>query len=745
MNTRRERGPAWWRRVDAVLDAVLDLPESERVAVLDERCGTDAELRAEVDALLAAEARADSRVDSPVFAWADAILEDQEDGIPVHAPAEQIGPYRLVRELGRGGMGVVWLAERREGDFDQHVALKLLKRGLDTDAILARFLDERRILARLRHPHIAALLDGGVSESGQPWFSMEWVDGETITRWCDARKLGIRERVRLFGDVIEAVQHAHQQLIVHRDLKPGNVMVDGNGEVKLLDFGIAKMLDVTRQSAEAATLTQMGWRVFTPEYAAPEQLRGEPATTTADVYALGVLLHELLAGQRPEPAQRDAALPQQRPSAAITESAAALRGTGSDRLKRLLQGDLDTIVQKALQFEPGRRYGSAQALGDDLQRWLDGQPVQARPDSVWYRSRRFIGRHRWPLLAAASVVLSLTAGLLVAVWQAGEAHRQALLAERQTVEARKQTQRAERTQSLLVSIVSRSSPYGSRDGRQPMVDDILAFGEGRIDQELASEPELHADMLTVFSSIRESRRELDRAETLARRALAERRHLFGTAHQAYAESLFQLSSVLYAQGDWDGSEQAVTEAAAIFERTLGEHPLTAKAYEGMAYPLAMGKDPAKAVRLQRRALAIYRKALGERSEDTARVERELGPVLMQQGRMAEGEALLKHALETTAWLSGTGSLRHAHALNAYAQGLDTAGNIRRSAELYLQAATIYRTFDDAPPAGDRAWEPRARAAAAGTVRTGRAEFEGGVGALEDGGHGRDAPGGLPVA
>ncbi|HXI03253.1 MAG TPA: serine/threonine-protein kinase, partial [Candidatus Saccharimonadales bacterium] len=272
----------------------LDRPSDERAAFLDDACAGDAELRAELDSLMEAHERAGDFLERMDLERAAALVES----LPEPAPEGIIGAYRLIRELGRGGMGVVYLAERADGQFEQRVALKLLKRGMDSDEILRRFLLERQILARLQHPNIAALLDGGVSEQGQPYFAMEHVDGLQLLDYCDRHRLGVAARLRLFDEIGRAVRHAHQNLIVHRDLKPSNILVTAAGQVKLLDFGIAKLID-TSDGSGAATLTATGLRLVTPEYGSPEQLRGEPVTTSTDIYALGVILYELLTGRRP--------------------------------------------------------------------------------------------------------------------------------------------------------------------------------------------------------------------------------------------------------------------------------------------------------------------------------------------------------------------------------------------------------------------------------------------------------------
>ena len=302
-----------------------------------------------------------------------------------------IGPYRLVRELGQGGMGVVYLAERADGQFEQRVALKLIKRGMDSDEILRRFLAERQVLARLSHPHIARLLDGGVTAEGQPYFAMEYVDGVPLHHYCEERSLGFEDRLRLFREVCEAVQYAHRSLVVHRDLKPSNILVTSAGETKLVDFGIAKVLyeDVADRS-----VTRTDQRLMTPEYAAPEQVRGEPVTTATDVYALGAILYQLLTGRPPHQftgRSRGGAVPHHlRGGPRAAERGPCTR----HRRRRRLRGDLDIIVLKALRKDPARRYPSVEALLEDLERHRTGLPVRARPDSVAYRARKFLGRHR---------------------------------------------------------------------------------------------------------------------------------------------------------------------------------------------------------------------------------------------------------------------------------------------------------------------------------------------------------------
>jgi Tol biopolymer transport system component/predicted Ser/Thr protein kinase len=395
-----------WPEVERILDLVLEVAPEQRPALLDRTCTGDPELRAEVEALLAG-AEASVFFESAAVDFADPLVEAEVSG----RTGEFFGPYRLVRELGHGGMGLVYLAERADGQFQQRVALKLIKRGMDSDEIQRRFLAERQVLASLNHPHIARLLDGGVTADGQPWFAMEYVEGVPLSRYCDERNLGIDQRLELFRKICKAVQHAHQSMVVHRDLKPGNILVTRDGEIKLLDFGIAKVL---RAHADDDSLTHTGDRLMTPDYAAPEQVCGGPVTIATDVYALGAILYLLLTGQ---PAHKFAGATRTERDRVICEvepeaPSAAVRGTARDRWRRQLAGDLDTIVLKALRKEPARRYPSVDALLEDLERHRSGLPVRAQRDTVAYRTRKFLGRRRYPIEVAVLVCLGLAIGLV---------------------------------------------------------------------------------------------------------------------------------------------------------------------------------------------------------------------------------------------------------------------------------------------------------------------------------------------
>lgn len=420
------------RRAQTLFEAALEVDASQRADFLKAACEEDAALREEVEGLLSSLEAAESQGIFP------SLLRMPPEPSLVD---QKVGPYHVLSELGDGGMGVVYLAERADEQFQKRVALKVVKRGMDASHILNRFRQERQILAGLEHPHIARLLDGGVTTDGRPYFVMEYVDGVPITVYCDRKRLSIEERLRLFRQACAAVQYAHQNLVVHRDLKPSNVLVASDGGVKLVDFGIAKLLNAD-PSVQAAPLTSTGFQPMTPEYAAPEQVRGEVITTATDVYALGILLCELLTGRRPymlkshgrQEIER-AILDEEpkRPSTIVTPRTEPVRGiagqqitpeevsrarrTRPQALRRMLKDDLDNIVLMAIRKEPSRRYMSAAQLEDDLRRYLEQQPIAARPDTFVYRSAKFLRRHRMGVAAAGAMVISLLGGLGAAVWQ----------------------------------------------------------------------------------------------------------------------------------------------------------------------------------------------------------------------------------------------------------------------------------------------------------------------------------------
>lgn len=500
-----------WDKVNAIFDRALDLPEAERGAFLDEACGEDAEMRGEIARLLAAHALAGGFIEKPLHQEFERIASSR--GGP--APGSVIGAWRILREIGRGGMGTVWLGERTDQDFEQRVAIKLVHSGMDADWVLRRFQTERRILAGLEHPHIARLLDGGTTDQGVPFFVMEFIDGDPIDQFCDERRLSVTKRLELFRQVCAAVAYAHQNLIIHRDIKPSNVLVARDGSAKLLDFGVATILDDHELSHEQRTATVQ--QLMTPEYASPEQIRGLPATTLGDVYALGVVLYELLSGRTPYrfPSR---SLPEiarvleeerpERPSTAITSShpgrnntaqavetaerICAAREGSVDRLRRRLRGDLDTIVLKAIHIDPQQRYVSVDQFSEDIRRHLAGLPVIARPDTFAYRTRKFVRRNRVAVGAAMLVGLTLIGGAMTTAWQASRAREAQARAERRFGDLRKLAHAVLFDYHDAVKDLAGSTPV-----RERLVTDGLEYLDG-LAQEAGDDVTLQRELADAY-------------------------------------------------------------------------------------------------------------------------------------------------------------------------------------------------------------------------------------------------------
>ncbi|MBJ7575644.1 serine/threonine-protein kinase [Luteimonas sp. MC1828] len=472
-----------WQRLSPLLDALIELEPGARAQSLASLRDDDPQLAGELEELLALEEGQEDFLAEPVVSQ-----------LPHARTGAMVGPYQLERMIGEGGMGQVWLAGRADGLYQRRVALKLLRPGLGDPNLRLRFTRERQILARLEHAHIARLLDAGISSDQQPYLALEYVDGEPITDWCRARAPTIRQRIHLFLQVCEAVSHAHANLIVHRDLKPSNILVTPLDEVRLLDFGIAKLLDTPDAAPDN---TRTGLRAFTLHYAAPEQIRGEPVTTMTDVYSLGVVLYELLVGAKPYRLKRQSdaeweeailAVDPARPSVALQRRAddATLTPPQLRRQAREIAGDLDNIVLKALAKLPEHRYPSVEALTLDLRRHLDGQAVHARPASLAYRVRKYVSRHRWTLATVAAIGVVLVASLGIVGWQAQQAVQQAA--------------RAQALQSFMVGLFENAS--AAPDGAPLDIRRLLEDGVRRGDLELAQQPVARAELLGVIARLR---------------------------------------------------------------------------------------------------------------------------------------------------------------------------------------------------------------------------------------------------
>ena len=566
-----------WKRVGPHLDRALEASPEERASQLESLEAEDPALAADLRGLLAEHGAVER----------ERFLElDPSRPSPATLAGQVVGAYTLVEPVGHGGMGSVWLARRSDGRFEGLVAVKLLNVSLIGRAGEERFRREGSILARLTHPNIARLTDAGVSGAGQPYIVLEYVDGEPIDRFCDARRLGVEARLHLFLDVCAAVARAHANLVVHRDIKPSNVLVAKDGQVKLLDFGIAKLLEDESGSAEASALTREGGRALTPEYAAPEQLTGGAVTTATDVHALGTLLYLLLVGQNPAgPARTSPALllkaivdtDPKRPSDAATDSDASTRSATREGLRRQLRGDLDTIVAKALKKDPTERYASVDALAGDVRRYLVHEPIAARSDTIGYRTAKFVRRHRVGVAAGALAAAALVAGSTAIVWQAREARKQ-------RDEARSELNRSTATNEFLGFLLSAAAP----PGRKFVVSDLLEQGEAVADKQFPGDDPMRAEILTsigrqYLSAERWERAlpVLTRAEAIARKshdpgllaraacslAIAE----IGTAKRSEAEARVTSDSRMFPSTPWRGPTASRARANSAFS------PMTATA------------------------------------------------------------------------------------------------------------------------------------------------------------------------
>lgn len=705
----------------ARLSALTPDKRASELLAIQER---DPALANELQSLLAAHDAAPNFLDQLNADSAVRLLQEDERLLM----PETAGNYRLIREIGRGGLGVVYLAERIGGDFEQRVAIKLIKHGMDSESILRRFHNERRIVASLQHDNIARLIDGGFLDDGRPWFAMDYVQGESITDWSVHNNLSARQRLGLFEQVCRAVQYAHSRLIVHRDLKPDNILVTKEGKIKLLDFGIAKLL--AESDDEQTQLTLAGIQAMTPKYAAPEQIRGEPVTVQTDIYALGVILYQLLAGHHPFENQNTgrATLAEaicdtdpSPPSAVVGRS-----GTGQDRKHpatraRQLQGDLDSIVMTAMARDPARRFASVEALAEDIYRHLRGLPIRARRQTRLYAMGRFMTRHRLALGATAAVILALSIGLGTTMWQAREARLQA-------AEATRQAQRAEQVSDFLTELFRVNDPHENR-GEGLTARDLLERGAERIETDLHGQPDLQFSMSALIGEIHLRLGEYDRAGPMLERAWSLNNEV--DDRRTEIEVLRLRGRVAYRRGDYAEALDRYAEAESLIQPSDGAEMLASLHHDRALtqldsdqleeaehsfreairlHELASGPDAAPIAdvlnglgyllwkRLERideahsafeRALKIALHHHGEVHPTMSGITNHLGWLLSERGEFDQAEALLKRSLAISARLHGEDDERYAHSLVSYGNFESDRGQPKAAIEAYRQAYEIY--------------------------------------------------------
>ncbi len=604
---------AEWRQLFSLLDMALELTPAERGAWLEDPGGPPPALKPTLERLLAEHAY----LETGDFLAAPLSLNLASEGAlraalePPDLPdvGSEIGPYRLIREIGVGGMGRVWLAHRVDGQLDRQVALKLPFAGPFQRELMARFARERDILAALEHPHIARLYDAGVSANGQPFLALQYIDGTPINDYCNTRHLSVEERLQLFRQVLGAVQYAHSHLVVHRDLKPSNMLVTAAGEVQLLDFGIAKLLTPDRPGAPA--LTEFAGRALTLDYAAPEQVTGAPITTATDVYSLGVVLFELLTGRRPyylnhvsRGALEDAILNAEprRPSLVAAEASEVKDAHEAHRFRRSLRADLDTILLKALKKSPGDRYATADAFAADIDNYIAGRPVLARPDTLRYRARRFLARNRIAAGAAAAVSLSLIAGLGVAIWQAGSAHRQARIAQ-------DEARTAEAVQGFIEDILATNTADQPNPqlARQTTARELLDRGRHTIATSLNDAP---VAKLRVLKTLWRMYRGLDldnEAADLGRERVALARAVYGPLDVRLADALIDLGTATVGAFQIEEGGHALQEAEQILDHARdNSSPLRARLDVELAFYYSAKGDNDQRLLYAGRAIALLR-------------------------------------------------------------------------------------------------------------------------------------------
>jgi serine/threonine protein kinase/tetratricopeptide (TPR) repeat protein len=669
-----------WRRIEELFRAAIDRPAADRDLYLTLACRGDEELRREVLSLISRDT-AEDFIRDPIVGAAMSVTAGPEDELT----GQRIGPYRVTRLIGRGGMGAVYEAERDDEQFKQQVALKIIKRGMDTDYLRDRFLIERRILASLDHPHIARLFDGGATVEGLPYFVMELIAGDPITIYCRRSELPLNEKLSLFRSVCSAVQHAHQNLIVHRDLKPSNILITEEGAPKLLDFGIAKLLSPDGRPADAQT--QTGLRMMTPEYASPEQASGQAVATTTDVYSLGVVLYELLTERRPHqfktasPADPRQLLWETEIEAPSQVVARELQGAG--KLARRLAGDLDNIVMMAMRKEPERRYQSVEQFSEDIRRYLAGLPVAARKDTFGYRMSKFARRNK-----AGVVILALL--VVLAVVLAIQTARIAQERDRANQEAA-----AARAMTESLAAMFEFADPGKARGNTITARELLDQGTEKVLRELDAQPAAQAKLMVTIGQMYQSIGLYDRSQALLEEALQLRRRTLGQQHPDVAASVYHLAMAAKLDGDYARSESLHREALAMRRKLLGnQHRDVAQSLDELGSLLVDRGNFNEAEILLREPLALRRKLFGDEHSEVAESLTSLGRLMTDTGKLKEAESYYRQAFEMRRRLFGVEHPLTAGGMNNLAAVLQEAGDYKAAEALFRDALTIRRKLLD---------------------------------------------------
>ena len=678
--------PELWDHVKEILAQALEHPSRERSVFVRQACGENAALRAEVESLLVNYDRADSLLENSPAANVLSSPSDLPSDLKI---GKKIGAYRIVREIGHGGMAVVYLGERDDQNYRKRVAIKMVKPGIGSELVLQRFRNERQTLAALDHPNIVKLLDGGSTDEGLPYLVMEHVEGVPIDEYCDRHKLPIADRLQLFCCVCSAVQYAHQSLVIHRDLKPGNILITKEGLPRLLDFGIAKLLNP--ECLQTPLVTRTDGRPMTPEYASPEQVRGDPVTSATDIYSLGVLLYEILTGYRPYEiadsswGEIERVVCEKEPSRPSTKvstdrerlkTAAEMRGAEPKQLVSVLRGDLDWIAMKTLEKDPSQRYATASDLSADLDRYLTHEPVLARPASAIYRVRKYVRRH--------PVGVSIAAGLVLLL--AGFAVMQSFQLRRIT----RERDRANRVTAFMEGMFKVSDP-GEARGNSITAREVLDKASKDIDPGLAADPELQAQMMHVMGDVYKNLGLFPRAQSLFERSAEIRRRVLGPEKAETLRSVDDLAWILNQEGHAAEAEKLQRQTVDIRQRVFGTQNLdTAKSMSNLAWTLDREGHYADAEKLERQVLEIRRRIIKMDDRDTAGVMNNLAATLGHEGHYAEAEKLKRETLDLRRRIEGPEHPDTLTAMNNLSTTLKQEGRYAEAEKLQRETLELQR-------------------------------------------------------